>query len=313
MSARNLLLLFFLASLWGPSFLFIKVALEEMGPITLAALRIGIAALLLNLYVIPFKKTFVRKRKFWRDVAISGFFAQGLPFILINWGEQHIDSTLAAILNGLTPIFTLVIANFAIQEDKMNFTKTIGTLLGFGGLLLLISPSLEQGFTGSTMGILAVSAAAVSYGIALVYSRIHLKDAPQFSAPASQLLVASLYVIPLAFVLEKPALGSFSTHTWGAILFLASLGTALGFVVYFRLLEKTSASFVSQVTYLMPAIGVVLGIVFLNESLSASAVLGGAIILLGVILVNKSGTINKKLRKRNNPITTPSVKLYSFK
>lgn len=288
MQVKNLLLLLTLAILWGPSFLFIKIAVEEIDPITLAALRIGLAAILLNLYVIPIRGTFVKNWKFWKDVTISGFFAQGLPFVLINWGEQYIDSALASILNGLTPIFTLLIANFAIQEDRMTTPKIIGTAIGFIGLIVLISPSFKEGLSGSLMGILAVSIAAVSYGIALVYSRIHLKGAPPLSAPASQLLMTSLYLIPMAWLIESPDLSNVSMEVYSAVIVLATFGTALAFVIYFMLIERTNASFVSQVTYLMPIFGVILGFVFLDEHIFIEAIIGGLMILLGIVIINRS-------------------------
>jgi len=288
MKAKNLLLLITLASVWGPSFLFIKVAIVEISPITLAAMRIGIAALLLNLYVIPFRKTFVKDWNFWKHVTIAGFFAQALPFVLINWGEQYIDSALASILNGLTPIFTLLIANFAVREEKITTPKVVGIVLGFIGLIVLISPTFKGGINGSLMGILAVSIAAISYGVALVYNRVHLKDAPPLSAPASQLMMTSLYLIPFAWLVETPNLASISIEVYGAVLFLAVFGTALAFVIYFILLEKTSASYVSQVTYLMPIFGVILGAIFLDEKIFIEAIVGGALILLGVLIINKS-------------------------
>lgn len=302
MQAKNLLLLIALATVWGPSFLFIKVAVEEIDPITLAALRIGIAALLLNLYVIPFRKTFVKNWKFWKNVTIAGFFAQAVPFILINWGEQYIDSALASILNGLTPIFTLLIANFAIKEDKMTAPKIIGTVLGFIGLIILISPTFKGGLSGSLMGVFAVSIAAISYGVALVYNRIHLKDAPPLAAPASQLLMTSIYLVPLAWFIDSPNLGNISLEAYGSVLFLAVFGTALAFVIYFILLEKTSASYVSQVTYLMPIFGVILGAIFLNERIFIEAIIGGGIILLGVLIINKSmKTKEKELKPDSLP------------
>lgn len=288
MKTKNLLLLIALATVWGPSFLFIKVAIVEIEPITLAAMRIGIAALLLNMYVIPFRKTFVKDWNFWKHATIAGFFAQALPFILINWGEQYIDSALASILNGLTPIFTLLIANFAIQEDKMTKPKIFGTVLGFIGLIVLISPTFKGGISGSVMGVIAVSIAAVSYGVALIYNRVHLKNVPPLAAPASQLLMTSIYLIPLAWFVETPNLSAVSMEAYGAVLFLAAFGTALAFVIYFILLEKTNASYVSQVTYIMPIFGVILGAIFLDESIYMEAIIGGAVILLGVLIINKS-------------------------
>lgn len=257
-----------------------------MPPLTMAAFRVGIAALILGCFVFIIKGRFVRDSKFWMHVAISGLFAQGLPFVLINWGEQYISSGLAAILNGLTPLFTIVLANFATKSDKINPYKLGGSILGFVGLCILLMPSLNNGFSGSTWGILAVVLAACSYGIALVYSKTFLQNAPPLTAPTGQLIMSTIYVLPLALIFEKPHVLSYALSSYVAIGFLAIMGTALAFIVYFTLLKRTNSSFVSQVTYLMPVFGVVLGTIFLNESLTSILIIGGSVILAGMALSN---------------------------
>ena len=168
---KNSYLLFLLALLWGPSFLFIKIAVAEIAPVTLAALRIGIAAVLLNVFLAFSGGGWTRSFKLWKHLIIVGFLAHGLPFILINWGEQYIDSALASILNGLTPVFTIVLANFMMKDDKMNLEKVIGTGLGFVGLLILILPNITGQIQATTLGIVAVSIAAFCYGAANLSGR----------------------------------------------------------------------------------------------------------------------------------------------
>lgn len=295
MKVKNLLLLVLLATLWGPSFLFIKVAVGEIQPITLAALRIGLAAILLNLFLVIRGYEFNRSWRFWRHVLVAGFFAHALPFALINWGEQYIDSSIASILNGLTPLCTLLIANFAIADDRMTREKVVGALLGFVGLLVLISPDLSLGINPSLMGIIAVAIAALSYGIALVYSRIYLMKEKPLYAPSSQLLVTSIYLIPFALAVEGPV--NFGTLSWeaiGSLIVLGTLGTAFAFVIYYKILASASASYLSLVTYLMPVYGVVLGMLFLQESLSFEAIIGAALIVLGIMIANKTIGISKK-------------------
>lgn len=303
MKSVNYLLLLLLATLWGPSFLFIKIAGEEMQPLTLAAFRIGIAAILLGIYVFVVKGQFVKNLSFWMHVAVSGFFAQGLPFVLINWGEQYISSALAAILNGLTPLFTILIAHQATKTDKLNSFKVIGALFGFLGLCVLVSPSFQHGLTGSTMGIIAVTLAALSYAIALIYSKTFLQNSAPLTAPAGQLIMSSIYLIPMALFIETPDLSTYSWNTWIAVSFLAVLGTALAFVVYFKLLMRTNSSFVSQVTYLMPLFGVLLGYIFLNEELSGASMLAGLIILMGLLISNQKKQVQLPVQK---VCTTPT-------
>lgn len=293
MRLKNFLLLLFLASLWGPSFLFIKIAVVEIPPITLAAWRIFVAAIVINIYLYARGGTFIKDIQFWKHVTIAGFFAHALPFVLINWGEQFIDSALASILNGLTPIFTIVMANFVIQDDRMDLGKVIGAIFGFIGLVILVLPSLVSGFQANTMGIFAVGIAAASYGVALVYARLNLKGTKPVYAPASQLLVTSIYLLPFSLAVDGPVkVMDLSWAALGSVLVLAILGTALAFVIYYKLLDSSSASYLSLVTYLIPLYGVVLGVTLLDETLTMSTILGAVLILLGI------GVVNSKLEHR---------------
>lgn len=293
MRLKNFLLLLFLASLWGPSFLFIKIAVVEIPPITLAAWRIFVAAIVINIYLYARGGTFIKDIQFWKHVTIAGFFAHALPFVLINWGEQFIDSALASILNGLTPIFTIVMANFVIQDDRMDLGKVIGAIFGFIGLVILVLPSLVSGFQANTLGIFAVGIAAASYGVALVYARLNLKGTKPVYAPASQLLVTSIYLLPFSLAVDGPVkVMDLSWAALGSVLVLAILGTALAFVIYYKLLDSSSASYLSLVTYLIPLYGVVLGVTLLDETLTMSTILGAVLILLGI------GVVNSKLEHR---------------
>ncbi len=293
MRLKNFLLLLFLASLWGPSFLFIKIAVVEIPPITLAAWRIFVAAIVINIYLYARGGAFIKDIQFWKHVTIAGFFAHALPFVLINWGEQFIDSALASILNGLTPIFTIVMANFVIQDDRMDLGKVIGAIFGFIGLVILVLPSLVSGFQANTMGIFAVGIAAASYGVALVYARLNLKGTKPVYAPASQLLVTSIYLLPFSLAVDGPVkVMDLSWAALGSVLVLAILGTALAFVIYYKLLDSSSASYLSLVTYLIPLYGVVLGVTLLDETLTMNTILGAVLILLGI------GVVNSKLEHR---------------
>jgi len=291
MKNKNLFLLLLLASCWGPSFLFIKIAVLEVSPLMLAALRIGIGALILNLFLLYKGERLPLTLDFWKKVLVAGFFAQALPFTLINWGEQYVDSSLASLLNGLTPLSTIVLAQLMLQDEKMTRNKLGGVILGLIGLACLVLPSLGNGMTGSTEGILAITLAAISYGVGLVYVRKNLIKVPVIHAPAAQLLAISIYLIPLAFIFTPDF--SFAQVSWqalSAIAILGSFGTAIAFVIYYRLLARTNAGYVSMVTFLMPIYGVILGMVFLNEQLTSWMFLGALSILAGISLVNKKPT-----------------------
>lgn len=292
MRAKNLVLLLILASLWGPSFLFIKIAVLEIPPITLAALRIGIAALILYMIIFFRKDPLNKELKFWIKVTFAGFFAHGLPFVLISWGEVYIDSALASILNGLTPLFTLLLANFTIPDDRLTRSKMLGAILGFAGLIILMAPHLNNGFEFQTLGIIAIVIAALSYAVGIVYSRKYLQGVKPLHAPASQLLVTAVYLIPISLWIEGPiTVTDYSYQAIGSLLVLATFGTALAFVIYYHILEVTSASYLSLVTYLMPVFGVLLGVIFLDEYLSTYTLIGASFIIAGIVIANKMPSI----------------------
>jgi drug/metabolite transporter (DMT)-like permease len=308
MRMKNIYLLILLACCWGPSFLFIKIAVEEVPPMILAGLRIGIGALILNIILLTRKERLPMTRDFWKKTLIAGFFAQGLPFTLINWGEQYVDSSLASLLNGLVPLFTIVLAQIMLTDERMTVNKLKGVLLGFSGLLFLIYPNIKSGLSGSLLGILAITAAAISYGIGLVYIRKNLIGIPSFHAPAAQLLSVMIYLLPISLMVSPDfQITNVSWPVIGAIAILGLFGTAIAFILYFKLIQQSSASYASMVTYLMPVIGVILGITFLNESLTPWMIGGAFCILAGIYIGNKM-KIKIKQQKINQCI---DVKLYS--
>lgn len=287
MKLKNYFLLILLAALWGPSFLFIKIAVEEISPIMMAAMRIGFAAIVLNLFLLLRRVKLPKDKTFWKHVALAGFFAQALPFMLFNWGEQHIDSGLASILNGLTPLSTVLLAHFTISTERLSSKKVIGVVLGFSGLVVLSLPKLNNGFDSAFLGIVAVTFGAVSYAIGLIYSRKHLSKAKPMHAPAGQLLACSVYLVPLAFIFDTQTVFSqISGPAWLSMFLLSFFGTAVAFVLYFYLIERTAASFVSLVTYIMPIFGIALGAIFLDEVITSTMVLGMLLILTGILIVN---------------------------
>ncbi len=296
----NILLLLVLAALWGPSFLFIKISVEEISPMLLAGLRIGLAAIVLNLFLYLKSQRLTWNIKFWKQVTISGLFAQAIPFTLINWGEQYVDSGLASILNGLTPLSTVIMAHYFISTEQLTTKKIIGVILGFFGLAVLCLPQLIDGANFGLLGIAAVALGAISYGVGMIFSRIYFKDTPPMHAPAGQLLVTSMYMLPISIYFDTSTkLLSLSTNVVLSVLVLGIFGTAVAFVVYFKLLKRAGPSFLSLVTYIMPVFSVVLGIIFLNETLSITVLWGMGLILLGIFIVNiKTERLFKSIPKR---------------
>lgn len=287
MKLKNFLRILLLAALWGPSFLFIKIAVAEIPPITLVTVRIGLAAVTLYIILRAQGRRLPSWGSIWRHFAFMGFFANALPFVFFSWGEQYVDSALASILNGTTPIFTVVLAHFLVADDRMTPAKLTGTLLGFAGLLAIVGPALGTGVQAEMLGLLAMAAAASCYAVTIIYSRRHLRGLPPLVAPTAQLLMATLFLLPVSLGLERPyTLSLPSFPAIASLLTLSFMGTAVAFVVYYHIIERMNATDLAMVTYLMPVFGVALGIIVLGEQPGWTAYAGSVLILLGVMTVN---------------------------
>lgn len=183
---KNLLLFFLLACCWGPSFLFIKIAVEQISPIIIANLRVAIGGAMLYT-ILKLKKIDLPKLGLaWKHFAIMGFFSCALPFALFAIGEQYIDSSLAAILNGTTPLFTLMIAHFFTENDRLTKVKFFGSVVGFSGLFVLVAPSLFD-TKANIFGIFAGIIAAASYGAGFVYAKKNIHGFNPLVVPTAQL------------------------------------------------------------------------------------------------------------------------------
>lgn len=304
MKNRNILLLLLLASLWGPSFLFIKVAVKDFTPITLVAIRLSIASIMLYAFLRFNRKNLPLDWNFWKKFFIMGFFANALPFTLFSFGEQFADSGAASILNATTPLFTVLFAHFFVSDERFTFSRLGGVLLGFAGILLVFFPDFEallrgEGLKGgmATVGLLAFILASSSYGISIVYARLNLRGLPPLIGPTAQLIAASLLIIPVALFVEKPFQLTPDFPAIGSLLALGFFGTALAYIVYYKLIDSAGATFISLVTYLLPPIGVVLGVIFLHEKPGWYSLVGLTLIILGVMIVNGvAATTWKRIR-----------------
>ncbi|HUF39841.1 MAG TPA: EamA family transporter [Anaerolineales bacterium] len=294
MKSNNLALLGLLALLWGPSFLFIKIAVEQIPPLTLVAIRLGLAAVFLYLVLKISGRSLPRGWSEWKKFVVMGFFANALPFVLFSFGEQFADSGAASILNGTTPIFTVLLAHYFIEDERLTANRFIGVMIGFLGILLIFAPDLARLVNGQALestaaviGLLAFIVASICYGFAIVYGRKRLRGLPPLVGPAAQLICAAAMVLPLSLLVDRPF-----TLTPGlpALLSAGALGlfgTAFAYLVYYRLVDQAGATFISLVTYLLPPIGVVLGILVLAEQPGVYALVGMGVIIGGVMIVNR--------------------------
>lgn len=287
MNWKTLLLMLLLAAMWGPSFVFIKVAVETIPPFTMVFSRVTLAALLLYLVLRWQHGRLPRSRDTWKHLSFVALTHNAIPFVLFAWGEQYVDSALASILNGTIPLFTIILAHIFTQDDRLTPAKVIGMLVGFGGMLILVLPAFQDGVVATTWGVLGLVLAAFLYGVAIVYARNHLRGLPSLVAPTGQMIMAALFLLPVMLMVDRPWTAVTPTlASTLSMLALAVLGTALAFILYYYLLENAGATYVSMVAYVIPVFGVILGVLLLNEPLTREMVVGCGLILFGVMIVN---------------------------
>jgi drug/metabolite transporter (DMT)-like permease len=285
MSFRNFLILLILGLIWGASFLFIKVAVATIPPLSVAFGRTALAAVLLYLVLRSRGLTMPGWGPVWGTFLLMGFFNGAVPYTLITWAEIHIDSGLAAILNALMPLFTVLLAHVFTGDERLTWTKVVGIVLGFLGVLTLIGPAVLKGLGKDVVAQLAVMAAALCYAIAIIYGR-RLKEVTPLVSATGQLFCAAFLTLPMSLLFDAPWALAPSFISLGALTCLSLLGTALAYLLYYYLLPRIGSTNLSLVTYLIPITGVFWGALLLGERLHWSAFLALGLILAGISGVN---------------------------
>ena len=277
-----------LGLVWGSSFLWIKIAVEEIGPFTLVAFRLlfGLVGLLIIMRLR--KQSFPRDRKTLLAFLFMGVFNTALPFTLISWGETKIDSSLASILNGTVPLFTIIIAHFWLHDDKITLPRIAGLIVGFAGIVVLVSRDLGPAgvFNGDILGQLAVLAASLCYATAITFSRRHLRGQPPLVQATMVILIADTLLWLTAPIVERPLHVPTLPITWFALAWLGLLGSCLAYLLFFYLINAWGPTRASLVTYVFPVIGLLLGIIFLGEIADWRLMIGSLLVVAGIVVVN---------------------------
>ncbi len=290
-----------LAGIWGASFLFIKISLEALPPLDVVALRVTLGALLV--WTVALVGGTQLKGIPWRAMFFMGLVNNALPFTLITWGEKSIPSGLASLVNGSVPIFAAILSHFFLQEERLNLKQWLGVFVGFGGLGLLFLPDVARAMGGwqswnRVGGQIAVTLAALCYGLSTVYARKRLRGHPPFLMAASQLTMAALILWPLVVLTGA----SIPVQAWSGRILLAVgwLGLAssgLAYILYYTLIRRMGATQLTMVTYIIPVVGLVLGALVLSERIGWNAPVALGLILLGIVVVNR-------MREAPEPQTT---------
>jgi len=273
--------LFLLSLIWSSSFLAIKVGVGSIPPLTLAACRVVVAAVVLYGFVRVQGAALPRGARFWTYCVLIAVIGNGLPFTLINWGEQHVDSGLAAILMSIMPLATLVLAHFFAAGERLTRAKLVGVAIGFGGVVILVGPEALKGLGGDAWRQVAVAGGAVSYGVAMILAR-NMPPSPLIARSAAVMIVAGAIMAPLALAVDAPWRLRPDDGAIVAALYLGLFPTALATILFFHLVQTAGPSMVAFINYLIPVLGVVWGAVVLGEQVTAKAVAALAVILAGI-------------------------------
>jgi drug/metabolite transporter (DMT)-like permease len=280
-SRRHLLMLVVLASLWGASFMFIKVGVRELHPTTLVCLRLGIGALtLLPILLVRFgARESVRQMRGWLGpLVLTGLVNSAIPIVSLSWAEKRIDSGLAAVIQAAAPLFTALLALWFVRSERVTGSRLVGLVVGFGGVALLVGAQPSGDLTAA----LAVVFSAICYAVAALYAARRLAEAPPLVSSVGALGAATIALLPLALT-HLPAQFP-SWEVTGAVLALSIGGTGVAYLLYYALLAGAGASKSILVTYLVPALALAYGAIFLGEPLTVAALGGLALVLVGVAL-----------------------------
>lgn len=282
--------LFFLAIIWSASFLFIKIGVGSIPPVTLTAARMIIAAVVLIFCLAVQRIGLPLHRRALLMYLVVGCIGNTIPFVLISWGETHIASSTTAILMGIMPITTFILAHYFVPSEPMTRRKVFGLGLGVAGLLTLIGWTALAGIGGGhLLGQLAVLGAAILYGVTTVFVRTQ-PGFPGVQMATGAILVGTVTGVPLAFILEDPTAVVPTVDSLIAIIILGVFPTAVAALLYFRVIRNLGATTFSQLNYFIPILGSIWGVLFLGEVLQPRMLVALALVLCGVYFIRPGRT-----------------------
>ena len=294
-SAVDWLLFALLGFFWGSSYLFIKIGVDAgLEPFTLVMLRLLIGSALLAAVVFAAREQLPRDGRFYGHISVVGFFGIALPFVLITVAEATVDSAVAAVLTAPVPLFVIPFAALLLPDERVSINKVIGVVIGLAGVGVLVGFDPAQLGRADFIAELLLVAAAVSYALGGVYARRFVSGYRPMIPALFEVFTALVMVSVLAFLMETPlasvpaliASGDAGVRALVAVVWLGLVGSGLAFLVFFRLLADWGAARTSLVAYLLPVWGIILGAAVLAEQIPPQLVLGTALVIGGIALVN---------------------------
>lgn len=282
---QSWVLLFILSMIWGGSFLFVGIAVKELPALLIVLARVGIAAAVLVPVHLILQGPLPRDAKTWIACGGMSLMNNVIPFTAISWGQHHITSGLASVINATTPMFAALFMAIAGLE-AISPRKAMALAIGFIGVLVLKGGNFGD-LSVQTLGILAVLLASTTYGLSAPWSKLKLAGIPPMTTATCQLLLSSLIMAVLVALFSSPAdYLMVSAGTWAAVITLAVLSTSIAYLIFFRIIARAGPSFVSLVTMLVPVSAILLGFTVLGEQLSLHEVFGAALIGLALIIID---------------------------
>ncbi len=287
MGAREWGMLMALAVLWGGSFFFFKVLVARLPPFTVVLGRVGLAAVILNLWLWLRGDVMPASPRLWAGFIGMDILNNVIPFSLIVFGETRISSGLASILNATTPIFTVLVAHMLTANEKLTWGKSVGVMVGFAGVAVLVGPGALAGIGREGMiGEVACLGAALSYAFAGIYGR-RFKGISPIKVATGQVTGSTLALIPVVALVDRPwTLPAPDATTWGALIGIALLCTVFAYILYFRILAAAGATNLLLVTLLIPVSAIVLGSLVLGEKLLVREFAGMALLVVGLAFID---------------------------
>ena len=285
-SSRAWAELLLLSLIWGASFLSIRIALDEIGPLTAVAHRTGWAMLILWGYVALRRLPLPKTPRIWGAFLIMGLLNNAIPFSLMAWGQLHIETGLTSILNAATAIFGVIAAAIFLADERLTPRKAIGVTLGFFGVATAIGLSALTQFDIRSLGQLAVIGGTISYALAGVWARKTLGGLKPQVAAAGMLTGSSLMTIPAAWIVEGPISLTLHPQTWAAIAYYAIIATAFAYLLYYRVLAMAGSGNLMLCTLLIAPVAIILGALILDEALPLRAFIGFGLLALGLVILD---------------------------
>ncbi len=288
MGLRDWGLVLGLSVIWGGTFFFVAIAVKALPPLTLVFLRVALAAAVLAFIVPAVGLRLPGDRKTWSAFFSIGLLNNVIPFSLIFWGQTHIPGGLASILNATTPVFAVIVAHFLTQDEKLTANRLIGVLVGLAGVSVIIGPEALRGLGANVLAQLSVLGAAGCYAFAGIYGRRFQRlGVHPVIAAAGQLSASAIMLLPVVLAVDQPwQLPIPAASVLWAVLGLATISTALAYIIYFRVLATAGATNILLVTFLIPVSAIFLGTVFLDEQLAGRHFIGMGLIGVGLAAID---------------------------